>query len=965
MPKIVLDASPAKSNVAYPDALAAHEAELIRARRQRGHQTVNWTSARGAPDNVIGLALSGGGIRSATLSLGILQALARRKLLRHIDYLSTVSGGGYMGVFLGGLFTRWNVNAAEGKQTDWDRVEEALQDGRGHPVSWLRENGRHLAPNGAGDLLLAFAIAVRNLFAVHVVLGTLVLALALSLTGMRILLGTLARQLPGEQAHQALHFVQQTLHVAPMWWSPTVLFSAFTCAFIAFPLGIAYWLVPSSERGDASHRDRPKPVCGIILVAAVSACYLLWALYDPHRAPHALAALGPMIGRTGPAPFEHQLFAFAGLLVGALSYVAFTYAKHESAAEAAQAAANAGNAKKQTIPSSEEARTQLTQALRTALTLTAVLFAIGLTDSLAQTVYAMLHEQGMTQLVKWIAAGFSSVAALATLLQRASGLVSEKTSGRLRLPMQLITACAGFALLFVMVLGVAALGHALTWSGDFATRRVNWPLFLCALGLAWAFTLLFRRLYSFVNRSSLSALYAIRLARAYLGASNHEREVPQNQALTKLLPDDELSLRDFQPHTRGGPLTLINVTVNETVAGRSQVQQRDRKGMGMAIGPAGVSVGVRHHARWLDDATAGKRFLDPIDTSRGSQDFQVFRVGGGKRAIEPHWPSMGRWMAISGAAVSTGLGARTSIGLSLLVGLFNFRLGHWWRSGIDPSWRKDVSSKSGLKTSDFFGKLRAALPVQAHLLDELFARFPGTSDADWYLSDGGHFENSGAYELIRRRVRSIIVCDNGADPDRSFDDLGNLVRKARLDFGAHIRFLDHAELSGASQELREVVGSLADLGFCGQLAAAIDASTSGTSREEAAQAASDAGAKRRPKRYAALAEITYEDEAATEQHWLLWLRPAVLGHEPFDVLNYQVANCTFPQQSTGDQFFDEAQWESYRRLGELMACHVFSRLAGPPETRVGDWQPFAAIASSRKHNACNRASLGTEQTQPD
>jgi predicted acylesterase/phospholipase RssA len=958
MPKIVLDASPANSNVAYPNALLAHEAELIRARRKLGHPTVESTSDADAPNNVIGLALSGGGIRSATLSLGILQALARRKLLRHIDYLSTVSGGGYIGVFLGALFTRWNVDR-DAKLSDWDRVEEALKDGRGHPISWLRENGRHLAPNGAGDLLLAVAIAVRNLFAVHVVLGTLVLSLALSLTGMRLLLGAIARQVPGDQAHQLLHFVQQTLHAAPMWWSPTVLFSAFACAFVAFPLGIAYWLVPSSERGDRSHRDRPRPVCGIILVALVSACYLLWALYDPHGAPHALAALVPIKDRTGPAPFEHQLFAFGGLLVAALSYVAFAHANRESTVEAAQAAVNAGNAKRHTIPSSEEARTQLTQALRTALTLTAVLFAIGLIDSLAQTVYAILHEQGMTQLLKWIAAGFSSVAALATLLQRASGLVSEKTSGRLRLPMQLITACAGFALLSVMVLGIVTLGHVLTWRGDFATRQVNWPLFACALGLAWAFTLLFRRLYSFVNRSSLSALYAIRLARAYLGASNHERAAPQNQALTKLLPDDELSLQSFQPHTRGGPLTLINVTVNETVAGRSQVQQRDRKGMGMAIGPAGVSVGVRHHARWQPDTTEAKRCLVPIDTSRGGQDFQVFCLPGGKRSIEPHWPSMGRWMAISGAAVSTGLGARTSIGLSLLVGLFNFRLGHWWRSGIDPSWRKDVSARSGMQTSDLFGKLRSALPVQMHLLDELFARFPGTSDADWYLSDGGHFENSGAYELIRRRARTIIVCDNGADPDRSFDDLGNLVRKARLDFGAHIRFLDRAELDGASPELREVVGSLADLGFCGQLAAAIDASTSGASREEAAQAAPDAESKRRPKRYAALAEITYEDEPASEQHWLLWLRPAVLGHEPFDVLNYQVANSTFPQQSTGDQFFDEAQWESYRRLGELMACHVFSRLAGPAETPVGQWQPFAGIKPSREtRKTCNQASLG-------
>src|SRR6185503_9962963 len=49
-----------------------------------------------------GLAFSGGGIRSATFNLGIIQGLAERDLLRHVDYLSTVSGGGYIGSWLHG-----------------------------------------------------------------------------------------------------------------------------------------------------------------------------------------------------------------------------------------------------------------------------------------------------------------------------------------------------------------------------------------------------------------------------------------------------------------------------------------------------------------------------------------------------------------------------------------------------------------------------------------------------------------------------------------------------------------------------------------------------------------------------------------------------------------------------------------------------------------------------------------------
>src|SRR5207247_5742670 len=53
--------------------------------------------------------------------------------------------------------------------------------------------------------------------------------------------------------------------------------------------------------------------------------------------------------------------------------------------------------------------------------------------------------------------------------------------------------------------------------------------------------------------------------------------------------------------------------------------------------------------------------------------------------------------------------------------------------------------------------------------------------------DGGHFDNTGVYELVRRRVGVIVLCDNGCDPDYRFDDLGNLARKLRTDFGAELR----------------------------------------------------------------------------------------------------------------------------------------------------------------------------------
>jgi hypothetical protein len=102
-----------------------------------------------------------------------------------------------------------------------------------------------------------------------------------------------------------------------------------------------------------------------------------------------------------------------------------------------------------------------------------------------------------------------------------------------------------------------------------------------------------------------------------------------------------------------------------------------------------------------------------------------------------------------------------------------------------------------------FGKgIRTLFKTQTYLFYELFATFHGTRRPLLYLSDGGHFENLGLYELVRRRCRLIVVCDAGCDPAPfGFEDLGNAVRKCRNDFGAEIH-LDLAPLVAADDERR-------------------------------------------------------------------------------------------------------------------------------------------------------------------
>jgi hypothetical protein len=120
---------------AYPEALQRGEKALLVKRREGARQ------GKG-PGDWLGVGLSGGGIRSATFSLGVFEAWARSKgFLRRIDYLSTVSGGGYFGSFLGRLFSRDYLKTPQD-------LEEVLQQKK-HPevLRFLRENGRYMAPN--------------------------------------------------------------------------------------------------------------------------------------------------------------------------------------------------------------------------------------------------------------------------------------------------------------------------------------------------------------------------------------------------------------------------------------------------------------------------------------------------------------------------------------------------------------------------------------------------------------------------------------------------------------------------------------------------------------------------------------------------------------------------------------------------------------------------------------------------
>src|ERR1700722_17924992 len=123
--------------------------------------------------STVGLCLSGGGIRSATFALGVLQGLARVKLLSKFDYLSSVSGGGYIHQFLAAWIYR--KGSLDKVQDLMDPLPNCVHgDGtpdsdyatvQPEPIRWLRRYSNYLAPQKglfSADSWTLVAIIVRN-----------------------------------------------------------------------------------------------------------------------------------------------------------------------------------------------------------------------------------------------------------------------------------------------------------------------------------------------------------------------------------------------------------------------------------------------------------------------------------------------------------------------------------------------------------------------------------------------------------------------------------------------------------------------------------------------------------------------------------------------------------------------------------------------------------------------------------
>jgi hypothetical protein len=873
--------------VSWVDAFR-DELREISEHRQQSHLGDASTAAEKGTDKfkvrhgLIGLAFSGGGIRSATFNLGVLEALKENDLLRYVDYLSTVSGGGYIG--------GWLVANAK-RRGYWVRREADWHDS----VKHLRDYSNYLSPHlgfMSPDTWSMWTTFLRNTILVQF---QIFLAIAACL-----LLPYLVRF-----PFNAL------LHPGVQSWSsgPEALSAVLLAVVIVLVCASLLWPRKPPRRGAASDAARSRwwipAAVFVFVVASLSTTAVIWrtAANIPKQATVFYSDVLLRLVDVVHVPEMRTVLAVAYV---ALALVAFASSRRQRGCWLGILIAPAGALAtlllavsalvllvQRWVLSSQSAQEGwiLGRGFEHAFVFGPVLvlgvltlsiyILIGLlgrasdrqprewwsrfgallmmtgTGWLALSVAAVYSPRWIDllkdQKLDWIPMLAWLATSGATVLAGNSGATSgegstqgaSKTSKALEALMAggPLAAIAGIVVAISGILHAALLFIGPTPTGDYWQQFGNIDLntvggtfiaiVLAGLLLTWRVD---------INIFGLSEFYRIRLVRCYLGATRSSKRRPH--PFTGFDEGDDLllaSLRTEPPAECGveegaedrapfaGPFPIVNCTLN--LGGSSDLAVKTRQSDCFTMTP--LHCGYNHRS-----------------TRRG-------RVATGGYAPTLSYcgrkqsPTLGLAVAISGAAASPNMGYHTSPLASFLMTAFNARLGCWF---ANPAHKPPVT--------------RFSPPVAfPSLLKELI----GTANDESSfvaISDGGHFENLGVYELVRRRCRLIIASDAECDPDYHFEGLGKVIRLCEVDFDAKIK---------------------------------IDVSSIRPDRVTG-----------RSKSHCAVGRIEYGNGGLGT---LIYIKASLLDEENTSVLQYYSEHHSFPHETTANQFFTEDQFESYRKLG--------------------------------------------------
>lgn len=773
-----------KGSLEFPDEIEKKEQEHISCRRENCNQRFyqnNENEKLNTKDDAIkesltGLAISGGGIRSASFALGVMQALESKGLMKRFDYLSTVSGGGYIGGSLSWFLNRNSKSCpsfkfpydkfpwpwgSENPQSETQTAQKNTakevnpdSDKQKKYLDYFRQHGQYLKPGKGITVWSLIAVIIRAIFLnlmVYIPLITsLIAVLIIAITDREIFF--LGRPPEVVQAFMfPIYTVQQ--NVMSAW----LLVGAFGIALISAVLALAYSL---STR-------------------VVHTLNIPISKYNARRQIEKFS---------GAALLLFLIFTTGGLLPALNQYLY-----------------------------------NLTNEMDLGWSNAIIVPLVGLLSATVP-MYKIFKDHLSSSMDKFVMISVSLLFLGLLMSSYNLALFSISLSGE----------TTGFSL--------SCNDHGCYQAYEvlhafFSVSILSIPYFWSwFLGLA-----ILTGTFINLNYISIHRYYRDRLMEAYM----QEVPVAISGQTTKAHHADKLKISELYGKTQEerektiAPYHLINNNI--ILVGDSDKKYQNRGGDSFVISPAYCG-----------------------STATGWYKSNKFMKNG---------MTLPTAISISGAAANPntapgGKGLTRSKSVSMLMSLFNLRLGYW-APNPNPSPGKYIVNKDRRTPNHF----------QAAIY-ELFMDSKKES-AYVQLSDGGHFENLAVYELIRRRCKLIVLSDAAADPDFGFADLQILLRRIEQDFDTRIVFDEE-------NHIEKMVPSIDKL-YPDKLKVA--------------------------KQGFVVGEIIYPNMDTNDKAYLIYIKSTLIDELNIELLGYKSLNPAYPDESTADQFFDPEQFDAYRELG--------------------------------------------------
>jgi predicted acylesterase/phospholipase RssA len=819
-----------------------------------------------AMSDLAGLCLSGGGIRSAAFSIGALQALNalkvvrtgeadKRSLIEQMDYMSTVSGGGYAGCAVSAAMM--NHGEPFPFPSEFKKDEPPI-------LQHIRDHSNYLFPRGGiREKLKNLAAYLRGVISHVPVLVVAILVPVLATLIFKRRLDDLDRPILFREAFE--NAVSQSFFAL----SVTILLIAL--------LGFLFWAAIRSHRNSPV---REYKTYGTMFGGA--AIFALSVVAFLQLQPRLIEEL-----RHRTCVDRYEAFIDKLEIVGPIPYFD---CRNEWIVELNEREAEHRRLTAAAVKDGKPLPERPTSGLRA---------------------WLLSTVQNTTVIL-------SALAGLAATLKSFVGFGETSTAGRTGLlalfaerSRQIVYLLAGLALplaiwvayLYLTYWGMKdtldlnshapeLLAKASQWLGNLVGARKP--------DIAWLYVLVLFTAVSFAlamdaNANSPHNLYRDRLAAAFLRGPKKDRSADSKQGSHRKLRamiDRFLFGEEIAEETDGrverkltdigngsAPFHLINAAVNIQASKRANKRGRN----------------------------AG--FFTFSKTHVGSDETGYLETGNIER-IEKRF-RLSSAMAVSAAAASTAMGSMTMKPLALTLAALNIRLGYWFANPgiVTRFFNGKGGSEAGTMLTRAKNRLESSLGQESpeikrfhslyflqnnpfgYLLKEIFG-FMNENGPMIYLTDGGHIENLGLYTLLKRRCKLIIVIDAEADPEMNFGSFVTAQRYARIDLGTRIDLPLEILSAGALATRAEL--------------------------DPPARARPGAPARKVPAErvHAAIGAIAYPDRDGTPQRGvIIYIKSSMTGEENDYICDYARRHRNFPHETTGDQFFSEEQFEAYRALG--------------------------------------------------